>query len=317
MPMGISTYMAIYANNIVQDALALVDMVSPGEAADPWFSQLAVRLLNGLLKEWSLKGIYNPTQTFTNFLSNSTGVYTIGIDDSLVKLSETKYSVVGNPDIFGTYYRSLSNNDQTIKYSVQGTGTRYSLVVNEDTAGTFYAIAGGYSQQLVGDFPINFASIQSVQVDLGQMVCSPREVTLAEYQAMSMKNVSAPPSIFAWDYQQPISRLYFWPKPLSNMTIRVVGSASIDSIANTQSTVQIDEMYYIPLIYNLATKLYPFLKRDTGIDQEIIYQAKSSMAALRSRVVSMRGRHVNVPFGNKGGAQDFWTSQWNTATGAN
>jgi hypothetical protein len=309
--------MAIYANDIVQDALALVDIVSPGEAGDPWFSLLAVRLLNGLLSEWALKGLYNPLQTYAQFDANGNGTYTVGTDDSLVKLSNTKYTVVGTVDVNGTYYQSTSNNGQTVKYSVQGTGTKYSLVVNEDTNGTFYAIAGGYSQQLVGDFPTNFVSISRLQCDIGQVTYSPRVITMAEYQALSVKNINAPPTVWAWDYQQPISTLYIWPRPLTHMTIRLIGSPSIPMVANTQSNIQLDQMYYIPLLYNLATKLYPYLKRDNGIDPEIIYQARSSMAALRSRVMAMKSRHVNVPFGNKNGVQDYWTSSLNTVTGNN
>lgn len=310
--------MAIYANTVIQDALALVDVVSPGEAADPWFSKLAVRLLNGLLSEWALKGYYNPTQLFAEYTANgSADFYTIGIDDSLVTINDTKYTVVGTPDIFGTYYLSVSNDGLVTKYSTTGTGTRYSLVVNQDTNGTYYAISGGYSQKITGNIPVNIANIQSIQVDLGSIVYQPRQVTLEEYLSISVKDTTAPPTVYAWDFQQPISKLYFWPKPLTNMNIRVVGSASIASIANTQSNIEIDQMYYTALLYNLATKIYPFLKRDAGMDPQMIYLAKTSVSGLRSRTQAMRSRHVTVPYGGNSGASDYWRSALNSVTGSN
>lgn len=309
--------MAIYANDIIQDALSLVDVVSPGEAADPWFGQLAVRLLNGMLSEWALKGYYNPTQTYAQYTSTGAQYYTMGIDDSLVTISNARYTIVATPDIFGTYYQSISNDGAVTKYSVTGTGTRYSLIVNESTTGDYYPIAGGYSQKIVGDIPFNFAQIDRVQVDIGQITYNPKQVTMAEYMSMSVKQISAPPSVYAWDFQQPISKLYFWPRPLTSMTIRIVGSTTFNMVVNEHSDIPLDRMCYSALLYNLAAKIYPFLKRDNGIDQEIIYQARSTMAALRSRKMAMTGKNVVVPYGSSGGASSYWTSTLNTVTGSN
>lgn len=303
--------MAIYANQVIQDALSLIDVVAPGEAADPWWSELATRLLNGLLGEWSAKGFYNPGQTSVEItLSEVLPYVTFGIDNSIRTLSNTKYSLVETEDVNGQYYKSI--NGTVTKYSTVGTGTKYSLVVTEDTAGTFYQINGGYSQKLVGDIPVNFSTVDAVQSDLGPVVYSPRKVSLAEYMSISVKQIQAPPSVFAWDYQTPISKLYFYPRPMGSMKIRIVGQPTIDSISNSQSIVPIDDIYYTAILYNLATKLYPFLKRDSGIDQELVYMAKTSVSALRSRTLAMKSRHVKSPFkGEEVPASDLWSSPLN------
>jgi len=312
--------MAVYANDIIQDALATIDVVAPGEPADPWWNALAIRLLNGLLKEWSLKGIYNPTQTFEQmFPTVTTDYFTVGVDSSIRTLSTITYAITETADPAGTYYKSIKivGNKQVISYSTTGAGTTYSLVVNADstTAGTFYVVNGGYSQKAIGDIPVVFSSIYSVQLDLGTVVYTPTRITLEEYMGISVKQTQSTPAVYAYDYQLPMGRLYFWPKALPNLTLRIVGQASIDAITNNQSVIPLDDSMYTALLWNLAAKLYPFLKREGGIDQEIIYQAKTAMSAIRSRNLAMRSKHVRVPFaGTSAPAADYWVSPLNTVT---
>ena len=312
--------MSIYANTVIQDALALIDVVAPGEDADPWWSQLGVRLLNGMLSEWSLKGYYNPKQITAELYPTTTEDYfTVGVDDSLKTLSNTTYSITATVDPAGTYYQSSSTvaGKTYLKYSTTGAGTTYSLVVNADTAGTFYRVNGGYAEKVVGDIPVLFSSVLAVQLDLGTVVYNPRQVSLAEYMAISVKQSQSTPAVYAYDMQMPIAKLYFWPKALTNLKLRIVGQPSISAIANNQATLDVDQSLYTAILYNLAAKLYPFLKRDNGVDQEIIYQAKTAMSAIRSRAVAMTSKHQVVPFGGASApAQDYWTSALNTCTGS-
>lgn len=308
--------MGIKANNIIQDALALIDVVAPGEDADKWWSELAVRMLNGLLGEWSQKGFYNPGQSFSSMSPTTTkDFFTLGIDDSLRTLSNETYDIVATLDVAGTYYRSVSTIDgkQYTKYLHTGAGSTYSLVVTQDTAGTFYRINDGYGEKQVGDIPVNYGTLQAVQVDLGTIVYNPTRVSLAEYQSMSVKQTQSAPVYYAWDFQQPVSKLYFWPKLLPNMKLRVVGQPTIEAVTNTQSTIDIDETYYTAILFNLACKLYPFLKRDTGIDQELVYNARASVTALRSKVRVLTSKRQTVPYG--GGAYpapEYFNSVLNT-----
>ena len=307
--------MAIYANNIIRDALSLIDVVAPGEDPEEYWTQLSVRLLNGLLSEWSLKGIYNPNNIVAELYPTSTQPYfTLGIDDSITFSSSATYSISEVLDTNGIYYKSLNSN--IVKYSTVGSGSTYSLIVTEDTNGTFRQIAGGYTQVAVGDIPYNFANITDVQVDLGTVVYNPKRVSVSEYMSISIKQTQSVPQVYAWDYQQPISKIYFWPKLLTNLKIRVIGQPSIEQVSSNLSNIPIDRMYYNAILYNLAASLYPFLKSDKGIDQEIIYKAKSAVMALRSRVIAMTSKRVKCPFGGDSApATDYWISNLNTCGG--
>lgn len=309
--------MAIYANTIIKDALSLVDVTAPGEDPEAYWTELSVRLLNGLLSEWALKGIYNPNNLVAEFYPTTTKDYfTLGTDDSITLSSPVKYSITATVDTNGKYYKSVNGN--ITKYSTVGSGSTYSLVVTEDTAGTFYQIAGGYTQLLVGDIPNNFANIVDIQVDLGTVVYNPKRISVSEYMSISIKQTQSVPQVYAWDYQQPISKIYFWPKLLTNLKIRVIGQPTIEQVASNMSNIPIDRMYYNAILYNLAASLYPFLKSDKGIDQEIIYKAKSAVMGLKSRVLAMTSKRVNCPFGGDAvPATDYWISPLNTVGGSN
>lgn len=306
--------MAITANTIIKDALSLIDVVSPGEDPEAYWTKLGVRMLNGLLSEWSLKGIYNPKQEYYEFSpTTSQSYYTLGIDDSVTLSSSTTYALVPVADSNGTFYKSISNG--ITKYSTVGSGSTYTLTVTQDDTGTFYKIPGGYTELAKGNIPVNFSNILAIQVDMGQVVYNPKQITVSEYMAISVKETTAAPSVWAWDYQQPISKLYFWPKLLTGLKIRVIGQPTIDEIASNTSTIPIDRMYYNALVYNLAASLYPFLKSEKGIDQEIIYKAKSAVTGLRSRVLAMTSKQVVCPFGGSSETHEFWSSPLNTVTG--
>lgn len=305
--------MAITANTIVTDALSLIDVAAPGENPEDYWIQLGIRLLNGLLSEWALKGFYNPKQIIAEFYPTTNKSYfTLGTDDSVTLSSTVKYSLQATVDTNGTYYKSISNN--VTAYSTVGSGSTYSLVVTADDTGTFYKVPGGYSELLVGDIPTNFANIKEVQVDMGTVVFNPNRISVAEYMAISIKQTQAAPTVYAWDYQQPISKLYFWPRLLTNLKIRVIGQPTIDEIATVNSNIPIDRMYYNALLYNLAASLYPFFKSEKGIDQEIIYKAKSAVSGLRSRVLAMTSKQVVCPYGGSQVTHEFFNSPLNTVT---
>jgi hypothetical protein len=302
----------IQANQVIQDALAMIDVVSPGEDADPWFAQIACRILNGMLGEWSSTGLYNPKQIAAEFYPTTVKDYfELGIDDMRV-LSNTRLSVVATEDPVGTYYRSVDGT--VVAYKTTGIGTTYSLVVNADTEGMYYQINGGYSQRRVGDIPVNFAQIFAVQADLGPVVYSPKRITLSEYMSISVKQTTAPASYWAWDYQAPISKLYFFPRLLSGMRLRIVGQPEISLLDSSQSTLDLDMSWYEAVLYNLACRCYPLLKRELGIDKELVYMARKSLTGMRSSIAARTAGRVAVPYGSGKQPDGIWTSPLNTVT---
>lgn len=250
----------VYAHDIIVDSLTLINAIGIGEEPEADIVKIAVRTLNGMLGEWSSRGIYNPNMiTVETQLTSGTNAITLGYGD--------------------TYY-----------------GTSVSAV--SATQGTI---------------PVNFSNILSVQLDLGTVTYSPKEISMEEYKAMSVKQSVSIPQYWAWDYQNPVSTIYLYPKAQSNLKFRIIGSPKFDSLKTSQEYMKIDDMYYSACVFNLATSLYPFFPREGGIDQELVYKARASMVGLRGKVSAMKGKKVVCPYvGSTHGAQDYWTSPFNT-----
>lgn len=250
MPSLRGLIMAISANNVINDALSLIDAISLGEDAEAYWAQLGVRMLNGLLGEWQTKGIYNPQIVF--------GETTIS--------SSTRYITIG-------------------------------------TDGTTN-----------GDIPIIFGSIKDVTVDLGNVTYTLQRKSLEEYLELSIKDTKAVPMYYAYDYSYPIGKIYMFPSPLMGLKVRVFGAKALTTIANNQSDLEFSEIYYTALVYNLACKLYPFLKRDNGIDQSIIFMAKSSLEGLRTKSNASKLRGMKSPYTSNNKGSSYWTSSLNSVT---
>lgn len=73
--------MSFSALPIITDALNVSGHIIFGEAPEPEAGKLAVRLINDILGEWSLKSIYNPRVYTDVFPSNGTNDYLLGAVD--------------------------------------------------------------------------------------------------------------------------------------------------------------------------------------------------------------------------------------------
>lgn len=208
--------------------------------------------------------------------------------------------------------RGIYNPTQVIAQISSTSATAKNYI----TMGTGNIISSGtIVSATVGDIPFNFATIKDVQIDLGTTTYNLKQITMTEYMSMSVKQTQTIPQFYAWDFQSPISKIYFYPSLQSGLTIRVIGSPKFDNIPSSQQYMGIDDMYYSALVFNLACSLYSFLKRDIGIDKELIYKAKSAIEGLRSRTMAMNAKSLRCPYsGTTHSDNDYWTSTFNTVT---
>ena len=70
--------MSFTAEPVITDALNVSGFVAFGEAPEAEATALAVRLGNDILREWSLKSIYNPGLYSVDMPSNGTNTYLLG-----------------------------------------------------------------------------------------------------------------------------------------------------------------------------------------------------------------------------------------------
>lgn len=353
----------VNCKDLINDSLALIDVVAIefGNAPSKEWSNLAVRQLNGMLGEWSAKGILNPLQTIYELNSTNSKVQSSDYAN-YITVGFPAWSVVAasnwlrqNDDTLFTCYaggtgtlqynpQTVNNTEYTVTFTITNTNATGFCEVHFDNALIYTSTDQGthtYTAKLTpalnnaqlvfspnatyagvvsgiyigGDVAVNFADIAELQLDQGTMTFNPQKIALSEYFALPVKQSGAIPAFWAWDYQQPMGKIYLYPTVLNNMLIRLVGSKKINLAFDNQSTLEIDDMYINAILYNLACRLYPFLKRETGLDQSIIYLAKASLATLRSKGIAMRTKKVVSPYNNCHRPGSIWTSALNTVSG--
>ena len=75
--------MMVYAADLITDALSMIDVIAVGETPNAYWTQLGVRLLNGLFGQWQTKGIYNPILAQGEFVTTTNNpIITLGYDVS-------------------------------------------------------------------------------------------------------------------------------------------------------------------------------------------------------------------------------------------
>jgi hypothetical protein len=164
------------------------------------------------------------------------------------------------------------------------------------------------------DIKADFMSLQKVTALNGSIVYSLTAISLAEWEALSVKTVRAIPAVYAFDYQQPIAKIFLFPQMNTGMTITVTGTPKL-KLTGAQSMIDLDDTYYEAVVYNLACRLYPHLKRDAGLDKEIFYTARASLHGLRARAIRMRAQKAKTGIGSGGNTgSGYWMSNLNTVT---
>ena len=154
-------------------------------------------------------------------------------------------------------------------------------------------------------------AIMQVTIEQGIVVWPTSLGTLADWHKIMPKTIQGVPSSAFWDYQQGQSRLYLWPIPVSNMTVRIVGIQDIATIRNAQSEILLPADYEEALVYNLAKRLMPHFPPSADANpkalEEIIFIANSSLSGIKRRNANMREMRVLSDFpgvGNAGGGND-------------
>lgn len=166
------------------------------------------------------------------------------------------------------------------------------------------------------DIVMNPMEIESLVIENGPVVYNASKISLAEYEGLSIKTIVAIPRLWAFDYQQPNANIWLYPRPFAGLTIRITATQNIAD-AVSQSTLDLPDYYYKALVYNGAAMLYPYYPRDAGIDQEIIYQAKSSLGAIKARNRRMRMSRTSTPYASPARCQSLWTSPMSPPLGGN
>lgn len=165
------------------------------------------------------------------------------------------------------------------------------------------------------DIPEEIMELIEVKVQLGNIIYNLNKISYNEYLALSIKNVPAVPQFYAYDYQFGSGKIYFHLAPLTGFQVIITYTPRLGTLTSNQGTIALDPLYREALLYNLATRISPFLAPGAGLDQTIIYHAQHSLKVIKQRLQQSRTRKAKPAFYTGGNYSSYWTSQFNDVTG--
>lgn len=166
---------------------------------------------------------------------------------------------------------------------------------------------------VTADISVDLLYIDQVTAERGQIVYPLRKIQLSEYERISVKTVTAIPAMWAWDAQLPTSNIWLFPRVSPGDVMRIVGVPRIPATVS-QSTIQLDDAYFLPLASNLAVLLYDFYPRDAGISTVLLRTAETSLEGLKARVAERDNGAVECGYSLGRNRSSYWTSPLNTVT---
>ncbi len=149
--------------------------------------------------------------------------------------------------------------------------------------------------------------IQSVTVEVGVVVYQCKQITLAEYEAITVKTVTAIPQFWAWDYQTPNSNIWFWPRPYSGLNIRITGTPTISKVIS-QAEIDLPDWYYKALVFCGAEMLQNW-HPVAGLDMtNISKEAARALTGIKHRNARMRMPKASTGYESGRNSDSLWTS---------
>jgi hypothetical protein len=162
------------------------------------------------------------------------------------------------------------------------------------------------------NIPEEIMDLLQVKVQLGPIVFNLNKISYQEYLALSIKGVPAVPQYYAFDYQFGSGKIYFHMAPMTGFKVIVSYTPRLGTLTSNQGTIALDPLYREALLYNLATRLMPFLAPTAGLDQTIIYHAQHSLNVIKARQSRNKSHKVRPPFFSAGKGSGYWNGPLNT-----
>lgn len=180
------------------------------------------------------------------------------------------------------------------------------VTVGSDGAGTPNAL----------DIPEEIMDLMEVKLQLGNIVFNLNKISYQEYLALSIKGTPAVPQYYAYDYQFGSGKIYFHMAPMTGYKVIVTYTPRLGTLTSNQGTIALDPLYREALLYNLATRVMPFLAPTAGLDQTIIYHAQHSLNVIKNRQRINKSHKARPAFFSGGKGSSYWTGPLNTCSGA-
>lgn len=168
------------------------------------------------------------------------------------------------------------------------------------------AVNGEYPSPTSGDIDERPASIDQVDILMGQLTFPVAIKTYSEYTKIPLKNVTSIPSACYFREGMPFDELWFYPQIPASYGVRIVGKAYLPQFTNIAQAVIMPPEYVEALIYTLASHLAPVFGQNAP--EGIIMMMNSALKHIKQRNTLNAIPRLTNDFSSNN-ARNFWSGQ--------
>lgn len=184
-----------------------------------------------------------------------------------------------------------------------------STTVNSTAMTNGYITVG--SADPTNNIVADIMDISKVTVSLGNLTYPAlNKISYQDYQAIPLKVVQSIPYSYAFDYQNPLGKIYLYPYPTSSLVIKITYTPLIGVISTPSDLLDLPPWYADALVQNLACRLAPLYPESTGTNSSLIYLAGEAKRAIKERTMAMHNFKSPSPYDNDN-CDSIWTSPIN------
>jgi len=274
-----STTFTSTLEDIIKDALLVLNVSNPDESVAPQDGALATRVLNRMIKAWQAQGIHLwKKSTATVFLQKdqleyeiySTGDHatesyietTLGADKAT---GQTTITVTSSTGMTAADYIGIEQDDNTIHWSTIDTVSDSTTVIIDDALtddASFGLKVYAYTTRVSEPF-----NIYSMVRESESAIDTPMNyLSYEEYFQLPNKTSSGVPVSYNYDRQLGKSLLKVWPVPDNvNDLVKITYEQKIEDFVSNPNTPDFPQEWHDALVLNLAAKLaHPFGRDNPG-----------------------------------------------------
>ena len=256
-------------DEIIKDALLLINVIDAEESVEAEDAAYASRVLNRMIKAWQAQGIHMWTETeATVFFAADTVQYSLGSSADHASNTVVETTLGGDEAASQTVLTVTSSTGMTAADNVgieldDGT-IQWTTIVSVDsstqitvTAALTSAAGSGnavytYTTRLGRPLDIIDARLRD-QDDLDRRMT---RISREDYMAQPDKTTESQPLHYFYDPQLTNGQLYIWPEP-SNMKerLKITYRRSIEDFDDADDNPDLPQEWLEAIVYNLAVRL--------------------------------------------------------------
>ena len=272
-----STNFSMTANEIVSDALRLIDVLGVGETLSGDDYTLAVRQLNMMVKTWQAQGLHMWTET--------EGIVFVGADQKSYQLGGTSPDEASEEEI-KTELSTAEAAASTVLGVDSTTGMAaadkigivlddgsidWTTIVSVDSATQVTITTGLTSAASIDNHVYAYTSdltkpldISSVRIENeGATDTELRKLARDDYFALSNKSAEGVSHSYYYDRQRDNGKLYIYPVPDDAVyRLRITFSRQIEDFDASTNNPDLPTEWLETLVWNLGVRLSPFFGRE-------------------------------------------------------